>query len=236
MQISIQAAVVVVVAVVGIFSTITTGRRLLGLKHKAPLPNTQETIHRLHDSSHPQDNENSLAFHVLPSDLSHQSPSTDTTELKVNQTTASVIETTSLLETPTEKSLSNSTLGYGATQDYSRELKDDHDSSNSAVSDDDPSQNLLIPPNREVQATRPSPCSQGRSFRTAVALLCCSTYFSVGATLVYVLTSSDFVGKAIYNGDPEAPSGSDGLARSGLAVITVSAVHQYTLCVHISCR
>nr|KAG5707802.1 hypothetical protein BaRGS_015962 [Batillaria attramentaria] len=54
-------------------------------------------------------------------------------------------------------------------------------------------------------------CGPERSFKANLALLCVSTYFNIGVVFLYTLTSSDFIGKAVFGGDPQAAPGSEKL-------------------------
>ncbi|KAK7462556.1 hypothetical protein BaRGS_00038412, partial [Batillaria attramentaria] len=48
-------------------------------------------------------------------------------------------------------------------------------------------------------------------FRFRIGLVCLSAYFSIGVIYMFALMSSDYVGKAIYGGDPRAKPGSPSL-------------------------
>ncbi|KAL8600225.1 hypothetical protein ACOMHN_062515 [Nucella lapillus] len=57
------------------------------------------------------------------------------------------------------------------------------------------------------------PCRRTWGVKVAMAILVCSAYFNFGSIIIYKLTISDFVGKAIYGGDPTAPTGSEELEK-----------------------
>lgn len=50
-------------------------------------------------------------------------------------------------------------------------------------------------------------------FRWRMGLVCLSAYFSIGVIYMFALMSTDYVGKAIYGGDPRAEPESEGLVK-----------------------
>ena len=50
-------------------------------------------------------------------------------------------------------------------------------------------------------------------FKVRLGLLAVSTFFATGLLIIFTMTTSDVVGKAIYGGDPEALPGSDSLEK-----------------------
>ncbi|KAL8577279.1 hypothetical protein ACOMHN_062788 [Nucella lapillus] len=68
-------------------------------------------------------------------------------------------------------------------------------------------------PDVEAIDTEGQSCRCERGFRLKVFLLSVATYFSASDVYLFAMTGSDFVGKAIYRGDPSAPPGSPSVAR-----------------------
>ena len=67
--------------------------------------------------------------------------------------------------------------------------------------------------NKTVENGGTSQPYQGQSFKAKIVLICVATYFSTGLMVMFTVTGSDFVGKAIYGGDPEGNPGSESLMR-----------------------
>lgn len=71
------------------------------------------------------------------------------------------------------------------------------------------------------------PCCR-QSFLVKVVLITISVYFGTGAVLMFTMTSSDFVSKAIYGGDPDAAPGSESLQRSESLQIVQLCIYLFT--------
>ncbi|XP_076468079.1 uncharacterized protein LOC143298932 [Babylonia areolata] len=69
----------------------------------------------------------------------------------------------------------------------------------------------------------------GRSFKVKVVLISIATYCSTCDLFMFTLTGTDFVGKAVYGGNPEAPPGSQSLMdyQEGVAMASVGYLIYY---------
>ena len=85
---------------------------------------------------------------------------------------------------------------------------------------------------KDDAARRCKPCPCGQSFKAKIVFISISTYLSTGTVIMYTLTTSDFVAKAIYGGDPEAAPGSESLARSVWMIISFFFFLVFNVCTH----
>ena len=212
-QTSVQALVVIVFVALGLLFTLLTGRRQLRLSKEHDSLTTVDLEISDSDNTHSyyRPRANSLA-HTLENSIRSTGGGMhfdQTLALLVDNQTMQSSEHTPLLskdemsdtdEFVRSQVVSISTV-YGTnepTVDCSQRPTDSSE------------EDLL---NKCVENAETCQPGRGQSSKAKLLLISTSTYFSTGLLIMITLTSSDFVGKAIYGGDPEAAPDSESLAR-----------------------
>ena len=213
-QTSIQALVVIVFVALALLITLLTGRRQLRLSKKHDSLTTADLEISDNDNTHsyyrPRANylagtlENSIRSIGGGMHFDH------TLALLVDNQTMQLSEHTPLLAKDDEMGDSDefvrSQVGSISTVYGTNEPTLDCSQRPTDGSEED----LL---NKSVENAGTCQPGRGQSSKAKLLLISASTYFSAGLFIMITLTSSDFVGKAIYGGDPEAAPDSESLAR-----------------------
>ena len=225
LQTSIHAAFVAVLVLLGMASSLVVGNKQLRRKRFQKLRNTALSCK---DEIHPnvcakEDTEDDQSDIFLDRNAREKaSPPEEFPILSSHpvygQKYAAPDSHTPLFAKRISDDLSpKSVSGYNTIHDtnpVSRAQRSAESSHSLGVSEDSSDRQRLLPGKTEkAREACCSFCPNRWSYKATIALLCCSVFFSVGVINVYMLTISDFVGKEIYGGDPEAPSGSYSLAR-----------------------
>ena len=207
-QTSVQAVVTVIVSVVGVALTITTGGRLASQKLSSP--QTMSVVQPVADISHGTGlTREDLPTRINPTDaLNNPTRSADIgrtlVELVENENETMISEQTPLLavrnvrerndgEDRTDQAFHCPEQGVNSTTAHPEEVEKEDEDDDSGL--------------------RVGYCEWG--YKVKIGLVTASLFFAFGLVAMFSMTSSDILGKAIYGGDPKAPPGSDSLTKCG---------------------
>ena len=212
-QTSVQTLVVIVFVALGLLITLLTGRRQLRLSKEHDSLTTVDLKISDNDNTHSyyRPRANSLA-HTLENSIRSTGGGMhfdQTLALPVDNQTMQSSEHTPLLS----KDEMSDTDEFVRSQivSISTVYGTNEPTVNCSQRPTDSSEEDLL--NKSVKNAETCQPGRGQSSKAKLLLISASTYFSTGLLIMITLTSSDFLGKAIYGGDPEAAPDSESLAR-----------------------
>lgn len=223
-QTSIQAAVVVIAVLMGMTSSLVVGNKQLRstsfkkLRYSTPSCE-QEVRPNVLAKDDTEDVQNDALF--VRNAVDKVSPQEETQTVSLNlvyngHDAGPESYTSPLFKTTSPDSPAMSLSEYNTIYDKNPASEAEQSTASShshGVSQDHSERQRLLPDKRKTKAACCPFGTDRHSLKLTITIICCSLYFSVGVICVYMLMISDYVGKEIYGGDPEAPLGSDGLAR-----------------------